>query len=63
MTDIKKYKSVAISIDTYQKAKPIAEKNYMSMASFLRYLIDKEQNKPSLKNEGDNHVRPEWNEN
>ena len=29
------------------------------MASFLRYLIDKEQNKPSLKNEEDNHVRPE----
>ncbi len=63
MTDIKKYKSVAISIDTYQKAKPIAEKNYMSMASFLRYLIDKEKNKPSLKNGEDNHVRPEWNEN
>jgi len=58
MTDIKKYKSVAISIDTYQRAKPIAKKNYMSMASFLRYLIDKEEQKPTLKNGEDNHVRP-----
>jgi len=58
MTDIKKYKSVAININTYKKAKPIAEKNYMSMASFLRYLIDKEEQKPTLKNGEDNHVRP-----
>ena len=57
MTDIKKYKSVAISIVTYKRAKPIAEKNYMSMASFLRYLIDKEEQKPTLKNGEDNHVR------
>ena len=57
MPDIKKYKSVAISIDTYKRAKPIAEKNYMSMASFLRYLIDKEEQKPTLKNGEDNHVR------
>ena len=57
MTDIKKYKSVAISIDTYKRATPIAEKNYMSMASFLRYLIDKEEQKPTLKNGEDNHVR------
>ena len=57
MTDIKKYKSVAISIDTNKRAKPIAEKNYMSMASFLRYLIDKEEQKPTLKNGEDNHVR------
>ena len=57
MTDIKKYKSVAISIDTYQRAKPIAEKNYMSMASFIRYLIDKEEDRPTLKNGEDNHVR------
>ncbi len=49
MTDVKKFKSVAINIDTYLKAKPIAEKNYMSMASFIRYLIDKEEDKPTLK--------------
>ena len=57
MTDIKKYKSVAINIDTYRKARPIAEKNYMSMASFLRYLIDKEEDRPTLKNGDDKHVR------
>ena len=57
MTDIKKYKSVAISIDTYKRAKPIAEKNYMSMASFIRYLVDKEQDSPTLKNGEDKHVR------
>ena len=60
MTDIKKYKSVAISIDTYQRAKPIAKKNYMSMASFIRYLVDRENDKPTLKNGEDNgrHERP-----
>jgi hypothetical protein len=57
MTDIKKYKSVAINIETYRKARPIAEKNYMSMASFLRYLIDKEEEIPTLTNGEDNHVR------
>ena len=57
MTDIKKYKSVAINIETYRKARPIAEKNYMSMASFLRYLIDKEEDRPTLKNGDDKHVR------
>ena len=56
MTDVKKFKSVAINIDTYLKAKPIAEKNYMSMASFIRYLIDKEEDKPTLKNGEDKHV-------
>jgi len=59
MTDIEKYKSVAIKIDAYQKAKPMAEKMYMSMGSFIRYLIDKEENKPTLKNGEDNHVRTE----
>ena len=58
MTDIKRYKSVAINIDAYRKAKPIAEKNYMSMASFIRYLIDREEEIPTLTNGEDNHVRP-----
>ena len=57
MTDIEKYKSVAIKIDAYKKAKPMAEKRYMSMGSFIRYLIDKEEEKPTLKNGEDNHVR------
>ncbi len=42
MTDIEKYKSVAIKIEAYQKAKPMAESMYMSMEAFIRYLIDKE---------------------
>jgi hydroxyethylthiazole kinase-like sugar kinase family protein len=42
MTDIEKYKSVAVKIDCYQKAKPMAEEKYMSIGSFIRYLIDKE---------------------
>ena len=57
MTDIEKYKSVAIKIDAYKKAKPMAEKKYMSMGSFIRYLIDKEEDRPTLKNGEDNHVR------
>ena len=60
MTDIEKYKSVAIKIDSYQKAKPMAEKMYMSMGSFIRYLIDKEENKSTIQNGEDNHVRAEW---
>ena len=42
MTDITKFKSIAIKIDAYKIAKPMAEKKYMSMGSFVRYLIDKE---------------------
>ena len=45
MTDIEKYKSVAIKIEAYQKAKPMAESRYMSMVSFIRYLIDMEHDK------------------
>ena len=45
MTDIEKYKSVAIKIEAYQKAKPMAESRYMSMGSFIRYLIDMENDK------------------
>lgn len=56
MTDIRKYKSVAINIDTYKRAKLIAKQNYMPMASFIRYLVDKEQDKPTLKNGEDKHV-------
>ena len=51
MTDITRYKSVAINIDTYKRAKVTADENYMSIASFLRYLIDKEEEKPTLKGE------------
>jgi hypothetical protein len=42
MTDITKFKSVAIKIDAYKLAKPMANEKYMSMGAFIRYLIDKE---------------------
>ena len=44
MTDINKYKSVAIKIDSYTKIKTIAEEKYMSVGSFVKYLVDKEFN-------------------
>ena len=37
MTDIEKYKSVAIKIDAYKKAKPMAEKN-VYVDGFLLYV-------------------------
>jgi len=45
MTDIEKYKSVAIKKKKKKKAKPMAESRYMSMGSFIRYLIDMEHDK------------------
>lgn len=37
-----KYKSVAVRIESYKKAAPMAKERYMSMGSFIRYLIDNE---------------------
>ena len=42
MTYITKFKSIAIKIDSYKLAKPMADNKYMSMGAFVRYLIDKE---------------------
>ena len=42
MTDITKFKSIAIKIDAYKLAKPMADEKYMSMGAFVRYLFDKE---------------------
>jgi hypothetical protein len=60
MTDIEKYKSVAVKIDCYQKAKPMAEEKYMSIGSFIRYLIDKEYDEHTknlkLENGDDTHA-------
>ena len=57
MTDITKFKSIAIKIDAYKTAKPMADEKYMSMGAFVRYLIDKEYDahpdKPSLTNGND----------
>ena len=65
MTDIEKYKSVAIKIEAYQKAKPMAESRYMSMGSFIRYLIDIDHDKKfkEIKLNGEDlDVRAEWKE-
>ena len=37
-----KYKSVAVRIESYNKAAPMAKERYMSMGSFIRYHIDTE---------------------
>ena len=37
-----KYKSVAVRLESYNKAAPMAKERYMSMGSFIRYLIDNE---------------------
>ena len=54
MTDITKFKSVAIKIDSYKIAKPMADEKYMSMGSFVRYLIEKEHKQ---KTNGKDHDR------
>ena len=62
MTDITKYKSVAIKIDAYQKAMPMANERYMPMGAFIRYLIDKEakeHNRQPLENGKEEHVGTE----
>ena len=54
MTDITKFKSIAIKIDAYKLAKPMADEKYMSMGAFVRYLIDKEHEQ---KKNGKDHDR------
>jgi|TARA_R110000824_G_scaffold11349_4_gene49532 hypothetical protein len=40
--DAAKYKSVALKIAVYEKAKPMAEADYSTMGGFLKRLIDEE---------------------
>ena len=54
MTDITKYKTIALKIEAYKKAKPKADELYMSIGSYLRYLIDKEIQKPIIKDSEQN---------
>lgn len=42
MTDVSKYKSVAVKKESYKKLKTMADKDYRSVAGFIEYLIDKE---------------------
>jgi len=40
--DASKYKSVAIKVDVYNKARPMAEADYCTMGGFIQKLIDDE---------------------
>ena len=60
MTDITKFKSIAIKIDAYKIAKPMADEKYMSMGAFLRYLIDKEHKQQTNgKDQSNDRANPE----
>jgi len=60
MTDITKFKSIAIKIDSYKIAKPMAEEKYMSMGAFVRYLIDKEhEQKTNGKDQNNDRTKPD----
>ena len=45
MTDITKYKSIAVKLESYNKIQTIAQEKYMSISSLVRYLTDKEFDK------------------
>ncbi len=54
--DASKYKSIAVKIDTYKLAKPIAEARYMSMGSYIAFLVDKDaKNVKKRKTNGENN--------
>ena len=60
MTDITKFKSIAIKIDSYKLAKPMAEEKYMSMGAVVRYLIDKEhEQKTNGKDQNNDRTKPD----
>jgi len=60
MTDITKFKSIAIKIDSYKLAKPMADEKYMSMGAFVRYLIDKEhEQKTNGKDQNHDGTKPD----
>ena len=60
MTDITKFKSIAIKIDAYKLAKPLADEKYMSMGAFVRYLIDKEhEQKTNGKDKSNDGTKPD----
>ena len=40
--DASKYKSVAIKVAVYNKARPMAEEDYCTMGGFIQKLIDVE---------------------
>ena len=46
-----KYKSVAIKVDVYKKARPMAEADYCTMGGFISKLIEQEVKKRGGRNE------------
>ena len=42
--DANKYKSVAIKVEVYNKARPMADKDYCTMGGFISKLIEDEYN-------------------
>ena len=48
--DANKYKSVAIKVEVYNKASPMAEKDYCTMGGFISKLIEQESKKRKGKN-------------
>jgi hypothetical protein len=49
MPDIKKYKSVAVPIPTWEKLWKISEKNHRSPAQQISFLVDVVEDAPSDK--------------
>ncbi len=45
LMDANKYKSVAIKVEVYNKARPMAEKDYCTMGGFISKLIEQESKK------------------
>ena len=43
--DATKYKSVAIKVAVYNKARPMAEEDYCTMGGFIQKLIEQEEKK------------------
>ena len=50
LMDANKYKSVAIKVEVYNKARPMAEKDYFTMGGFISKLIEQESKKRKGKN-------------
>ena len=45
LMDASKYKSVAIKVAVYNKARPMAEADYCTMGGFIQKLIEQEEKK------------------
>ena len=49
--DANKYKSVAIKVDVYNKAKPMAQADYCTMGGSITKLIEQEKKKRGSRDE------------